>query len=176
MIYMSRNCLIFKKENKNKVLGFTLIELLVVISIIGILATLLVANYTSTRQRARDAQRKSDLRNIQTALRMYYNDWNKYPSASSNKIAGCGITGSSVCEWGSAFSTASATYMNILPQDPQGSSRSYYYVYDSSTGEYTLSACLENKADDKCKKDINGNLVTCSWLSGVDGCVYEVKP
>jgi general secretion pathway protein G len=172
--------LIKHKVNKKYFSGFTLIELLVVVSIIGILATLLVANYNATRQRARDAQRKSDLRNIQTALRTYYNDRGRYPSSgtgsSSGLILGCG-SGSSVCDWGSSFSVTSPsniTYMNILPKDPS-SDRRYYYTYDSSTGDYALSACLENKADDKCKK-IGTTLVTCSWLTGIDGCVYEVKP
>ncbi len=53
--------------------GFTLIELLVVISIIGILATLLIANLGGIRERARDAQRKNDLNQIQKALEMYKN-------------------------------------------------------------------------------------------------------
>jgi len=165
---------------KRNGLGFTLIELLVVISIIGILATLLLANYSATRERARDTQRKSDLRNIQTALRMYYNDFGKYPSSTSTsdgRIMGCGSTGSTACDWGGVFSAGSTNvvYMNILPKDPQ-SNRKYYYNYNSSTGEYSLSACLENKGDDKCKKDASGNLVSCFWMSGVDGCVYEVKP
>jgi len=160
---------------KRSGLGFTLIELLVVISIIGILATLLLANYSATRERARDAQRKSDLRNIQTALRMFYNDFNRYPTSSGGQIVGCGTSGNTVCGWGGTFSAGSTNvvYMNILPKDPQ-SNRRYNYV--ATGGEYTLSACLENKGDDKCKKDASGNLVSCSWMSGVDGCVYEVKP
>ena len=59
--------------------GFTLIELLVVVSIIGILTTLVAANLNSARERGRDAQRKSDLANIRTALRLYYNDNQAYP-------------------------------------------------------------------------------------------------
>lgn len=158
-----------EKKNELVSFGFTLIELLVVISIIGVLATLLLANYSSTRERARDSQRKSDLRNIQTALRMYYNDYNKYPDATNDgKIKGCGLKGTDICNWGSAFSTTSATYMNILPKDPSLNRR---YNYQSTGEDYTLSACLENRADDKCKVG-----VTCTWLSGVPGCVYEVKP
>jgi general secretion pathway protein G len=54
--------------------GFTLIELLVVIAIIGMLSALLVPNFMGARERARDAQRKSDLKQIQKALEMYRQD------------------------------------------------------------------------------------------------------
>jgi len=174
----------FDYNNHNRkivstLLGFTLIELLVVISIIGILATLLLANYSSARERARDAQRKSDLRNIQTALRMFYNDFNKYPgSDSSGQVIGCGLSGNTACSWGGTFSAGSTNvvYMNILPKDPQ-SDRRYYYSYDSVTGDYTLLACLENKGDDKCKKS-GTSIVGCDPARFLTdkGCVYEVKP
>ncbi len=55
----------------HKYKGFTLIELLVVISIIGILAVILVANYSSIRERARDTQRKSDLAQYRTSLSQF---------------------------------------------------------------------------------------------------------
>lgn len=54
--------------------GFTLIELLVVLVIIASLATLLTANFVGVRQRGRDAQRKSDLRQIQSAFELYRAD------------------------------------------------------------------------------------------------------
>ena len=147
--------------------GFTLIELLVVISIIGILATLLIANINSSRSRARDAQRKSDLRNIQTALRLYYNDYSQYPSSSDGQIVGCGTggDGASVCEWGTSFVTTEQTYMSILPADPSVD-RSYIYTRGLVTDVYTLETCLENSSDDKCQGD----------CADVEGCVYLVQP
>lgn len=66
------------KRQKNN--GFSLIELLVVISIIAVLSALLMANFMGARERARDAQKISDLESIKTALRMYYNDNQFYPS------------------------------------------------------------------------------------------------
>lgn len=63
--------------------GFTLIELLVVISIIGILTALLLANFVGIRERGRDAKMKSDLNAFKTALRLYYNDNQSYPSGSN---------------------------------------------------------------------------------------------
>jgi type II secretion system protein G len=117
-------------------LGFTLIELLVVISIIGILATLIAANLNSARSRARDAERKSDLASIQTALRLYYNDNGRYPA--SNYFDSL---------WGQQWKGGGSTvYMNTLPKDPL-SSQTYKYVLGSDTDSYTLSACLENSSD-----------------------------
>ena len=59
--------------------GFTLLELLVVISIISLLATLALAQINNARENTRDARRKSDLRQIFTALELYYDDYNLYP-------------------------------------------------------------------------------------------------
>lgn len=54
-------------------IGFTLIELLVVVGVIGILAYVLIAviNPVAQLQKGRDLQRKSDLKQIQSALEHY---------------------------------------------------------------------------------------------------------
>ena len=120
--------------------GFTLIELLVVISIIGILATLITANLNSARSRARDAQRKSDIKNIETALRLYYNDNGAYPVASA-------------MPWGAKWNNGSVIYMNMVPKDSLSPSQDYQYKIgtyaDSYTSidNFTLVACLENTSD-----------------------------
>lgn len=149
-----------KKRTQYTKFGFTLIELLVVVSLIGVLATLVIANMNSARERARDAQRKSDLRNIQTALRLYYNDNGGYPQSSSGNIVGC----SGSCVWGEAWTKSDITYMNLLPNDPLDG-QTYTYTYTDSEN-YTLKACLENKSDDKAVADPD-----CP-----SGYKYEVKP
>ncbi len=57
--------------------GFTLIELLVVISIIGVLASIVLASLNSARVKARDARRIADLDQIKTALNFYYDSNNR---------------------------------------------------------------------------------------------------
>ena len=149
------------KVNKKNKKGFTLIELLVVVSLLGVLATLVIANLNSARERARDATRKSDLRNIQTALRLYYNDKGTYPQSSGGVMSAC----DGVCTWGSAWVNNNVTYMGKLPADPL-SGQSYVYTGVSGGEDYYLKACLENKSDDKGVAD-----------SGCpSGYKYEVRP
>ncbi|MGB3945593.1 MAG: prepilin-type N-terminal cleavage/methylation domain-containing protein [Candidatus Saccharimonadales bacterium] len=51
--------------------GFTMVELLIVIVVIGILAAITITAFNGVQQKARDAQRKSDLANIAKALHRY---------------------------------------------------------------------------------------------------------
>ena len=110
--------------------GFTLIELLVVIAIIGLLSTLAVVALNNARSKARDAKRISDIKQIQTALELYYNDAGAYPAA---------ITA------GDALSYDGTNYMSIIPSDPtpadNGCPEGYTYSQADST-TYSLSYCL----------------------------------
>lgn len=59
------------KHKFNNQLGFTLIELLVVIVIIGILAAIALPNFIKARNKAREAEVKSNVHAIQIALERY---------------------------------------------------------------------------------------------------------
>lgn len=113
--------------------AFTLIELLVVIAIIGGLSALLVPNFMGARERARDAQRKSDLKQIQKALEMYKQD--RTPLVYPTGLASCG----------NQFGTTNI-YMNKIPCDPFGPTP-YYFNPNNNNLTYTLCGCIENKAD-----------------------------
>ncbi|MCL4353497.1 prepilin-type N-terminal cleavage/methylation domain-containing protein [Patescibacteria group bacterium] len=137
------------QELKIKKNGFTLIELLIVVAIISILAALLMANFIAVRQRARDAQRKADLRQMQSAAEMYRSDYGSYPTAIPNcSPSNCSQQGCSPPSLMDASCTKQ-TYMARVPQDPAGSGywNGGYYWYTSNGSTYTLGACLENTND-----------------------------
>lgn len=67
---------------KNNTRGFTLIELLVVITIIGILATLGVSQFTTQLQKTRDAKRITSIEQIKGAIESYNLDKTEFPPAS----------------------------------------------------------------------------------------------
>ncbi len=66
--------------------GFTLIELLIVVVIIGILAAIAIPKFAATKDKAKLATVKTDLKNIQTAQEAYFSDFNKYSSALASTI------------------------------------------------------------------------------------------
>jgi prepilin-type N-terminal cleavage/methylation domain-containing protein len=143
--------------------GFTLIELLVVISIIGLLSSVVLASLNTARAKARDAQRMTDLKQIQIAIEAYHSQNGVYPAITHNmsydtngtngpivvggpslsQQPGCGhvnrwcLLGDYLKEW----------FPNGLPNDPQGAISTRYYAYSSNTGNsnqtYGLSVTLE---------------------------------
>jgi prepilin-type N-terminal cleavage/methylation domain-containing protein len=67
--------------------AFTLVELLIVIAIIGVLVVFVVVAIQNTRKNSRDAKRIADIKQIQTALELYFNDVGQYPSEVTSTIA-----------------------------------------------------------------------------------------
>ncbi len=66
--------------------GFTLIELLIVVVIIGILAAIAIPKFAATKDKAKLATVKTDLKNIMTAQEAYYYDFTTYTNALSSTI------------------------------------------------------------------------------------------
>src|SRR3989339_1742843 len=110
---------ISKKVMPNGRQGFTLIELLVVIAIIGILSSVVLAWLNSARKKARDARRLADIKQIQTALDLYFDASNsEYPSGGVYNAA--------------LASLVSGGFIPVLPSDPLAS-QSYEYCASSVT-------------------------------------------
>ena len=121
---------------KNKA-GFTLIELLVVIAIIGLLSTLSILALNTARARARDTKRVADVKQIQTALEMAFNDMGVYPLTAS------------VTAGGAIKNTAGTVFLSMVPTPPTPSNDGSCttpapaYTYTSAAGTtYTINYCL----------------------------------
>jgi type IV pilus assembly protein PilA len=81
--------------------GFTLVELLVVIVVIGILAAIVIAKFTSTKESAYIASMKTDLRNLAVYEQTYATDNGVYFSGDGsaqgfNPSAGVTVTATAI--------------------------------------------------------------------------------
>jgi len=102
--------------------GFTLIELLIVVVIIGILAAIAIPKFATTKDKAKLASVKTDLRNLMTAQEAYFSDRTLYAGLAEitgvpyNFTLSAGNTGAIVggtSGWVATFTNASiSTVLN----------------------------------------------------------------
>ena len=102
---------------------------LIVIGVIGamliplaLLSTLAVVALGSAREKARDARRVSDIRQIQVGLELYNADKGSYPSS---------------------LSEVSPMFLSVIPVDPKSKEAYTYQLQDGA--EYRLCASFESK-------------------------------
>lgn len=116
--------------------GFTLIELLVVVAIIGLLSSVVLTNLNEARQRARDAKRLSDMRQITTALELFYSTHKRYPNWTIDRVANTG----EFIGIGDDIDRALSPFLPNIPKDPKHDGLVYFYSYDP-THYIALSNC-----------------------------------
>jgi len=131
-----------------------LVEVLVVISIIGILASIVVAGLTSVQMRTRDTRRIADLKQIQIASELFYDANGYYPQ--SNCGWDCNEYRYSYDNSWDSFAADLAPYIGTLPKDPVNSNcgpwydNCYSYVYgnvrrNTQREQYDLTAQLKHQ-------------------------------
>ena len=144
--------------------GFTIVELLIVIVVIGILAALVVTTYNGIQQKARDTERKTDIKALHGQLEAYQAQNGKYPTLANmqdrasggfiqTNMKGLDLAALQDPKWSTSSSCKDSSNLAILA----GSASANCYVYaptDGSGGacdnagtdcvKYTLSAALED--------------------------------
>lgn len=164
--------------------GFTLIELLVVIGIIGLLVSIAVPNFLSARQRASDSKKKSEMQQLKNALRMYYNDYNRYPSGVAGGVNGagnglnmygCGAAGIEICnrvtvctsvDFAAGGTGCENIYMKRFPTGFIISPVTIRYYQMSSGDDFCLQTALSNNSD----PDIASSQLRCGSVCGTTYC------
>jgi type II secretion system protein G len=159
-------------KNKNEMMvimkpfshkGFTLLEILIVLAILGILATLLMANYFTSLKKGRDLKRKHDLDQVKMALKLFYSDEQRYPDDNGGGRINEACS-SLPCTWGSSlFGTTANPYMRQLPRDPSGPTSGYYYRQTENGDNFELHACLEYIADQSGSDDCSSLTCATDW-------------
>lgn len=140
--------------------GFTIIELLVVVAIIGILTGVVLVAISDSRQRARDARRKTELKSIENAIELYasYNN-GKFPSSltelhdslsaqtgSDYKLPVDSMDGQNVCTNGTNSNAACGYVL----------SNTLCSTGITGSSVYSLTARLERKGDTSLTTCISG--------------------
>lgn len=115
--------------------GFTLIEMLIVVAIVGLLASVVVLGIGNARERARDAKRAGDIRQIQNAAEAFYATNNTYP-ANLGQMDGAPTLG------------------------PNGTGDEYGWESTGST--YNVGACMETTSFSSESAVLCPAVITCS--------------
>ncbi len=119
--------------------GFTLIELLVVVLIIGILAAIAIPSFLSQRQKAQDAEAKTDARTAQTAEETYFTNENTYTSSIAD------------------LQNVEKTLTGSTLQTPTGSATTFSVPAKSKSGTtFTIGRAADGKVTRSCDKPGDG--------------------
>ena len=151
-----------------------------VISIIGFLATAAMLAFNIARVKARDARRLADMKQIQLALDLYYDNHNRFPSVSGESC--CGGFDQGPCGADPFIGALeSEELMGAVPTDPSGGSGTGCYGYnyyrygagsygcDSSLGAFYVLGVRDMESSGKPHPKSPGwNCPSRDWQNGFD--------
>lgn len=107
-----------RSERASAERGFTLVELMVVVAIIALLAAVVIPNFVHARAQAAVSQTEANMKQIATALELYYADKQDYPTAG--KTVGPTL-----------FGAVNNPYLTITPVNAIGR-QPYTYAYTAA--------------------------------------------
>lgn len=125
--------------------GFTLVEILVVVSIVGLLSSVFVIGLGGVRSRGRDTKRIADIKQMQTAMELYYSKCGWYPGGATGGT--CNTTNPTTwTELSTTLTDGAKLGISRIPNDPVVGEK-YYYAVRTDRQSYVLAGILENPKD-----------------------------
>lgn len=116
--------------------GFTIVELIVTVSIIALLTAITVSNLASSKAKARDGKRISDIVNLQFALELFFDRCNQYPTRSG---ALPNLDANNGCPTGVTL----RSFISRIPTPPGTDIYAYGVNNETTPTDYVLQADLE---------------------------------
>lgn len=98
--------------------GMTLIEIMIVIAILGLLAGIVGVNVMGSLEEGRRQSALTQIKNLDSALKLYNRDCAKYPSTAEGLNA-LVVKPASCQRW--------KPYMDTIPNDPWGNPYEYFH-------------------------------------------------
>lgn len=133
-------------KNRQRSGGFSLVELLTAIALIGILTSVAAVSWAEVRKNSRDRERMTDLRQLELAIELYYQDHGYFPARGCGVSAGWtgpGPQSGQFTECDDYIDGLTPDYIRELPRDPLDSienadTRGIAYTTTADQSEYKI--------------------------------------
>lgn len=158
--------------------GFTTAEIIVVIGIIALLATAAYGGVNSVRKKAHDTERRTELKQLEVALRVYKDSYGRYPATGCGGQVGVWVSpGPGTATWyvscDDYISGLTPSIMNTLPIDPNETRVDGGYMYRTNAAgtEYkviahgTVESGVINKGEEMARCPASCSQTFCSQSS-----------
>ena len=126
--------------------GFTLVEILIVVVILGILAAIVIPQFTSATEEARSGNLSAQIKSIQNQIELFKAKTGAYPTLAELQAAvtKTGVTGE---DWGILIDN---DYLKTVPVNPaaptavrslvgDSASDAFGWVYDEANGQLSAT-------------------------------------
>ncbi len=133
--------------------GFSLIEMLIIIAIIGTLASIVLSNVRTAKEKAKIARAKQEVRQIYNAITLLETDTEEWPGHQASYVIAAGKIGNEICPDGCNYPLSDCMagiicnpgfpdnyfhwggpYMSNIPEDPWGNEYFFDTDYDIQPG------------------------------------------